>query len=93
MTGEHLGLILKEAHAKSDKSGWESLPEGTLLTLYMAHDGASLTVNRIVAVRQDGELLYARTPKKDTFALSRSDLFAVAIEGANADPTRRAGFG
>jgi hypothetical protein len=95
MTGDHLDAILKQAGVKSDKDGWSSLPEGATLTLHVAHDGASMSIGRIDAVRQDGELLYARNPKRELFAVVRSDVFAVAIEG---EPTagkvvRRAGFG
>ena len=28
MTGDHLSTILKQANAKADKDGWDSLPEG-----------------------------------------------------------------
>ncbi len=95
MTGEHLEAILKVAGAKSDKDGWTTLPEGTAMTLHVAHDGASMTVSRIDAVRQEGELVYARNPRRELFVLVRSDVFAVALEGeASAGKVaRRAGFG
>jgi hypothetical protein len=93
MTGEHLEAILKNAQAKSDKDGYMSLGDGALLTLYAAHDGVSLTVSRVEAVKIDGEIVYARTSKKETYALGRTDLFAVALEGAVGQPVRRAGFG
>ena len=95
MTGEHLEAILKVAGAKSEKDGWHSLPEGSAMTLHVAHDGASMTVSRIDSVRQDGDLLHARTPKREIFVLVRTDVFAVALEGeSNAGKvTRRAGFG
>jgi hypothetical protein len=43
----------------------------------------------------DGELLYARSAKRELFAIARSDVFAVALEGSTAagQPVRRAGFG
>ncbi len=97
MTPEHLTSVLKQAGAKAekgDKEGWEVLPDGASLTLYLAHDGASLNVNRVEALRQDGDLVYAKT-KKDVFYLVRADIFAIGIEGA-APPgqaPRRAGFG
>ena len=95
MTGDHLDAILKIAGAKGDKEGWVLLPEGTALTLHVAHDGASMSVSRIEALRQDGDLIYARNPKRELFVVVRSDVFAVALEG---EPTagkvvRRAGFG
>ena len=97
MTPEHLSSVLKQAGAKAekgDKEGWEALPDGASLTLYLAHDGASLNVNRVEAVRQDGDLVSAKT-KKDVFYLDRADIFAIGIEGASpaGQPPRRAGFG
>ena len=94
MTGEQFDAILKTAQAKPDKDGWLTLPEGGLLTLYVAFGGASLTVPRVEALRLEGALLYARTPKRELFALAREDVFALAVEGAVlGQPTRRAGFG
>jgi hypothetical protein len=95
MTGEHLEAILKVAGAKSEKDGWQSLPEGSAMTLHVAHDGASMTVPRIDAVKQEGELVYARNPRRELFVVVRSDIFAVALEGeASAGKVaRRAGFG
>jgi hypothetical protein len=93
MTGDHLAAILKQAQAKTDKDGWETVPEGTSLTLYLAHDGVPLNVNRISAMRFEGELIYARTAKREMYGLSRADLFAVGVEGSSNEPARRAGFG
>lgn len=95
MTGDHLEAILKTAGAKGERDGWHLLPEGSAMTLHVAHDGASMTVSRIDAVRQEGELVYARNAKRELFVLVRGDIFAVALEGeANAaKAVRRAGFG
>jgi hypothetical protein len=95
MTGDHLDAILKTAGAKGEKDGWAVLPEGTAITLHVAHDGASMTVSRIEGVRQDGDLIFARNAKRELFAVVRSDVFAVALEGeASAGKVvRRAGFG
>jgi hypothetical protein len=95
MTGDHLDQILKLAGAKNDKDGWTSLPEGNSLSIHVAHDGASLTISRIDSLRQDGELVFARNPKREVFALVRSDVFAVALEGEASvgKVVRRAGFG
>ena len=95
MTGDHLDAVLKLAGAKNEKDGWGTLPEGSTMTLHVAHDGASMTVSRIEALRQDGELVYARNPKRELFVVVRSDVFAVALEAENiaGKVTRRAGFG
>jgi hypothetical protein len=93
MTPEHFDAILKNAQAKGDKDGFHVMPDGGSLTLYISHDGASLSVPRIEAVKIEGELVYARTQKRETFAVVRSDVYAVAAEGASGQPARRAGFG
>ena len=93
MTGEHLEAILKSAQAKAEKDGYTVVPEGATLTLYGGHQGVPLTVPRVEAIKIDGELVYARTGRRETFALHREDLFAVALEGAVGQPARRAGFG
>jgi hypothetical protein len=93
MTGDHLEAILKNAQAKSEKDGYSVLPDGATMTLYAGHDGVPLTVPRVDGVKLEGEIVYARTARRETFALSRVDLFAVALEGAVGQPARRAGFG
>jgi hypothetical protein len=95
MTGDHLEAILKVACVKGDKDGWHSLPDGSTMTLHVAHDGASMTISRIEAVKQDGDLVYARNPKRELFAVVRTDVYAVAFEGEASvgKVTRRAGFG
>ncbi len=95
MTGEHLEAILKVAGAKSDKEGWFGMPEGSSLSLHVAHDGAAMTISRVDAVRFDGELVYCRNPKRETFVVVRGDVFAAALEGESSagKVARRAGFG
>jgi hypothetical protein len=94
MTGDHLDAILKTAGARPDKDGWLGLDSGNTMTLHVAHDGASMTVSRVEALRADGELVYARNPKREIFVVVRTDIFAVALEGeATAGKVvRRAGF-
>lgn len=88
-------MVLKHAAAKSEKDGWHTLPEGGTMTLHVAHDGASMTVPRVEAIRQEGDLIFARNPKRETFVVVRSDVFAVALEGDSGagKVARRAGFG
>ncbi|MGA3122122.1 MAG: hypothetical protein ABSF69_15270 [Polyangiaceae bacterium] len=95
MTADHMDAILKAVGAKGDREGWHILPDGLGLTLHIAHDGASMTVSRVEAIRQDGDLVYARNPKRELYVVGRSDVFAIAVDG---EPTagkvaRRAGFG
>jgi hypothetical protein len=65
------------------------------LTLYAGHQGVPLTVPRVEALKIEGDLVFARAARRETFALSRADLFAVALEGGGGtgQPARRAGFG
>ena len=94
MVGEQLQAIFKNAHVKSDKDGFSSLPEGATATVHAAHAGVGLTISRVEAYRLEGALLTARTTKRETYMLEVADVFAVAIEGAAANgPVRRAGFG
>jgi hypothetical protein len=95
MTGDHLDAILKLAGAKSEKDGWLTLPDASAMSLHVAHDGASMTVSRIEAIRQDGDLVFARNPKREIFVVVRSDIFAVALEADSiaGKVARRAGFG
>ncbi|MBX3189927.1 MAG: hypothetical protein KF819_23070 [Labilithrix sp.] len=91
MTREQIEAILKNAGAKTDKEG-HGLPDGANVTFHVAHDGASLSFQKIESVRFDGELVYAKSSKQ-SIALAISDVFAVAMEGASGQTARRpAGF-
>jgi hypothetical protein len=92
MTREQIETILKTTQAKSDKEGGHTLPDGSNVTFHVAHDGASVAIQKIESVRFDGEILYARSAKQ-TVAIVGSDVFAVAVEGIGGSPARRpAGF-
>jgi hypothetical protein len=106
MTPEHFETILKQTQAKEDKEDkddksdksdkaarFKVMPEGTTLTLHIAHDGATLAMPRVEAIRRDGDLVWARNGKKELCAVVVADVFAVLIEGAPGTPARRAGFG
>lgn len=95
MTGEQLEAILKTIGAKSDKDGWQGLPDGNTLGIYVAHEGASITISRVESLRRDGDIVYARNAKRELFAVVRSDIFALSLdsEGTAAKTGRRAGFG
>lgn len=95
MTGEYLQTILKNVQAKLDKEGFFTLPEGSTLTLYLAHGGVGLTVNRVESLRVEGNLVEARirSGKRETFMVELGDVFAAALDGAPGSPPKRAGFG
>jgi hypothetical protein len=54
-----------------------------------------MTISRIEAVRQDGELLVVRNARRELFMVARGDVYAVALEGevGAGKVARRAGFG
>lgn len=93
MTETMFASVLDSARSKTDSDGWHTFPDGRLVTLYAAHNGASLTVAKIEAIRASGGALRARTQKGETFHLSLEDVFAIACD-AGSTPTagRKAGF-
>lgn len=90
MTRDQIEAILKSSGAKSDKDGY-ALPEGSSVTLHIAHDGASLAFQKLESVKFEGELIYAKNVKQ-TVAIVTSDVFAIALEGGNEKARRPAGF-
>jgi hypothetical protein len=93
MTQVELEAILKELSAKVEKDGFWTMPEGTHLTLHVAHGGASLAISRIEALRVEGSLVYTRTPRREMHACSREDVYAIGSDGGGAQQARRPGFG
>jgi len=94
MTREELDLILKTLQLKAEKDGTLNLPDDSSATVYVAHDGASMSVSKVASIKAEGDLLFLRTQKKEVYAVARSDIFAIAVEGAaGGQPARRpAGF-
>ncbi len=93
MTEAMLNRILTEAGAKAAKDDERELAEGSRLTLYVAHDGASLSVGRIAAVRNDGHLLIARNDRGERYFFALDDVYAASVDaGATPAGSRKAGF-
>jgi len=92
MTETQLQSVLKTLKVTSEKDGTSKLPEESHLTLYVSHSGASLTVSKVDSLKVDGELVQARTTKKEMFVVALSDIFAVQSETANTTSRRTAGF-
>lgn len=88
-----LNAILKRAGAEQEGAK-AKLPEGRSLTLYVAHEGVSMSASSIVETEHDGELLYARNKKGEEFVLALGDVFAASITGGStkSDRGRKAGF-
>lgn len=92
MSIDHLQALLKAAGASAGDDGFQQVPEGRLMTLYVASSGGSgFTINRVEAVRTEGDLLHARTVKGELFIVSLSSAYAGAVEGPTA-ASRKAGF-
>lgn len=91
MTDEQLSALTAAVNGKVAKDGWTVTGEGQLLTLYVAHSGASLTVSRINAFKVEGGLLLARTLREEQYALQRATVFAGATDSAGGSK-RTAGF-
>ena len=91
MTQEHWAALIEASGAKKDEKGFWAQPEGKLLTLYLSSGSASLSVQRIEAVRQEAGLVHARTKKGELFVLALQDVFAGAVEESQGS-SRKAGF-
>ena len=92
MTREQIEVVLKAVQAKADKEGAHALPEGSNVTLHVAHDGATLSIQKVESVRFEGDLVFTKSAKTTT-ALVTSDIYAVSVEGVVGGPPRRpAGF-
>ena len=92
MSPEHLQALLAVAEAKKDEKGWSKVPNGRLITLYAASNGAGLTVSRIEAVRLEDGLLKLRTVRSEIFVLALVDVYGGAVEAPAAAGGRKAGF-
>lgn len=93
MTEEILRVALDAAEAKTDKEGWAELPEGRTMTVYAAHDGVSLNVTKVEAIKVSQGLVRARSTKGETFLFAVKDIFAAALDGApRSGHGRKAGF-
>jgi hypothetical protein len=91
MAREQIEAALKVAEARQE-DGWQVLPEGRSLTLYVAKDGASLNVSRVEALTFDDALLRARTTSGEVFVVSTADVFAAAAAGGSVARSKKAGF-
>jgi hypothetical protein len=93
MTETMYTALLDKAEAKKNDDGEAELPEGRTLTLYVAHDGCSMTVSRIVALRlEQAGVVEARDNKGESYVLGLDDVFAGSISGGKTAEQRTAGF-
>lgn len=94
MTETMYTTLLEKTEAKKTKGGEAELPEGRTLTLYLAHQGCSISVSRLVTLRLEQEgIIEARDNKGEIYVLSLDDVFAASIQGGSkSSPARKAGF-
>lgn len=95
MTEEMFHAVLDKAGCSKGDGGRMELPEGSTMTLYVAHDGTQLQVSRVNAVAQRGDIVETHNAKGETFLLALEDLFAASIvggEGKDGGAGRKAGF-
>ena len=93
MTEDMFRTLLDDIGAKRDEDGLLRLPEGQLMTLYAAHDGVSLTVAKVEALRVTNGVVRARSAKGESYFIAREDLFAMSVDGgAQVQAGRKAGF-
>jgi len=92
MTKEHWAALVEASGAKKDGEGFFLSPEGKLFTLYVSANGASLSVQRIEAIREEQGLVRARTKKGELFVLALQDVYAGAVEETQGASARKAGF-
>jgi hypothetical protein len=92
MTREELDEILKGLQTKTVKDEFVPSADATL-SLYAAQNGGSLSVSKIEALRMSGNVLFARTVKKETFAIPLAHVFGIAMDAAPGGGSRKpAGF-
>jgi len=91
MTLDHFAALIEASGAKKDDGGFFAPPEGKVLTLYVSSGSATLSVQRIEAVRQEQGLVHAKTKKGELFVLALQDVFAGAVEETQGS-SRKAGF-
>ena len=93
MTKDMFDTILARAECTTQDDGSAELPEGKTLTLYLARDGASLQVGRVVEVKLDSDVVEAVNNKGELFIVALGDLFAASVSGGSKSTKgRKAGF-
>lgn len=93
MESAHLKAILTDTAQATEKDGWYETQEGKTMTLYANHNGSGVSAQKVHAVREQGELVHARTTRGETYVMYLSDVYAMVVEGTNETSKRRAGFG
>ncbi len=93
MTDAMYQRMLERAEAQTPKKGPAKLPDEKTITLYVATQGASITVSNVIELVLSDGIVEAKNRKGELFILALADVLAAAIH-ANDDrgAGRRAGF-
>jgi hypothetical protein len=88
MTADMYHVVIARAGCGKDDDGWMKLPDGRTMNLYLAHDGTSLSVDKVTFLKLVDGVVETRDGRGETFLVSLEDLFAASVSG---DDTRGAG--
>jgi hypothetical protein len=91
MADSRVRALLDTAGVVPGDDGWLTMPDTRMLTVHLAHVGVPLTVSRIRAVRENKDMVEAKTAQGEVYVLLAEDVFAIAVEGTK-ESSRRAGF-
>ena len=93
MTGEMFQKVLAKAEASGSAADGAKLPEGRTLTLYVANNGASMTVGDVVSVKLDDDAVEAENKKGVCHILALADVYAASVKSeGEGNASRKAGF-
>ena len=93
MTSDMFNTVLAKAEATTAKRGPATLPDGKTLTLYVANNGASMSVGNLIATRLVGDVVEARNKKGELYLFALVDVYAASIRSeGDGDASRKAGF-
>ena len=92
MKREEFDQAMKAFPSKAEKDGYLTLEGGTHLTLHVAHGGAGISVARIVSLKVDGTLLFARTAKQELFVTELASVYGLGTDASSIAARKPAGF-
>lgn len=93
MTESMYQRVLERAEAQTPKKGPAKLPEDRTITLYVASNGASITIANVIELGLFEGMIEAKNRKGEQFILGLDNVVAAAIHTSDERGTgRRAGF-
>lgn len=89
-----LGRALAGAKATQAENGAHKAPEGTVLTVYVAHGGSTLTVGKVATVKLEHGVVELGTTKGEAVFVREADVLGVMVAGTPESPAggKKAGF-